>query len=73
MKPPPPSNNNRDLVKYAGMGAQFLAAIGIAVFIGLQLDKWLHLSPVFTLVLPLVILCGMFYKIYRETSRKKEK
>jgi F0F1-type ATP synthase assembly protein I len=71
-KPPPPNNNNRDLQRYAGMGAQMLAALGIGVFLGLQGDKWLHTSPLLACILPLLILSGMFYKIYRETSRKNK-
>jgi F0F1-type ATP synthase assembly protein I len=67
----PSTNYKKDLLRYAGLGSQLLAGIGIAVFIGLKADQWLHTSPLFASVLPLLTLTGMFYKLARETSRKK--
>ncbi len=58
-------------MRYASLGSQLIAAIGLAVFVGLQADKWLHASPVFACVLPLLTLSAIFYKIYRETKRNK--
>jgi len=58
-------------MRYASLGTQLLAAIALSVFIGLKTDKWLHTSPLFACVLPLLILSAIFYKLYRETSRKK--
>ncbi len=57
-------------MRYAALGSQLLAAIAIGVFVGLKLDKWLHSSPLIAAVLPLLILSLIFYKLYRETSRK---
>lgn len=67
-----PPSNNKDLVRYASLGTQMLVAIGLAVFLGLQGDKWLKTSPLLACVLPLLTLAGLFYKIYRETSRGKK-
>jgi F0F1-type ATP synthase assembly protein I len=70
---PSPSNNNsnKDLLRYAGLGSQLLAAIGLAVFAGLKADQWLRTSPVFACVLPLLALGAMFYKLMRETGKPK--
>jgi len=57
-------------MRYAGMGTQFLVAIGLGVFAGLRADKWLHTTPLLACVLPLLILSALFYRLYRETSRK---
>lgn len=68
-----PSNknrNNRDVYRYAGLGAQLLAAIGLGVFLGLKADQWLHTSPLFACVLPLLVLGAIFYKLIRETGNK---
>lgn len=65
-------NRNRDILRYAGLGTQMLAAIGIAVFFGLKLDHWLQTSPLMACVLPLLALFGMFYKLVRETGNKKK-
>jgi len=67
---PPSNDNNRDLVRYASLGTQMLAAIGLAVFAGLKLDKWLHTLPLLACVLPLLTLVSIFYKLMRETARK---
>ena len=58
-------------MRYASLGTQLLAAVGLAVFVGLQADRWLHVSPLFACVLPLLTLSAIFYRLYRETSRKK--
>jgi F0F1-type ATP synthase assembly protein I len=67
----PSPNNNKDLLRYAGLGTQLLAAIGLAVFAGLKADKWIHTSPVFACALPLLALGAMFYKLVRETGKPK--
>ena len=62
------SNNQQFLMKYAGLGAQLLAGIGVAVFAGLKADRWLRTLPLFSCVLPLLVLCAVFYKLFRETK-----
>lgn len=58
-------------MRYASLGTQLLVAIGLAVFMGLKLDKWLNTLPLFSCVLPLLVLSAIFYKLFRETSRRK--
>ena len=67
-----PTYNNKELLRYAGLGTQLLVAIGISLFAGMKLDKWLHASPLFTVALPLLILIGIFYKLVRETGKPKK-
>ena len=70
MKQPSPSrNNNQELLRYAGLGTQIMAALGLAVFAGIKVDKWLHTFPLLACVLPLIVLSAVFYKLFRETSR----
>lgn len=65
-------NNNRDLLKYAGLATQLFLALGLSVFIGIKLDEWLKLSfPVLVWVLPLLILVSLLYKLINETNKKK--
>ena len=62
-----------DLLRYASMGTQIFVALGLAVFVGLKIDKWLKISaPLLVLVLPVVVLVGIIYKIVRETSKQKD-
>jgi hypothetical protein len=69
---PLPNKNKRELYRYASLGTQILAALAIAVFIGLKTDGWLHTMPLFSCVLPLLVLTGIFYKLYRDTSRRNK-
>ena len=63
---------NKELLRYAGLATQFLAALGVAIFIGIKVDRALQLSfPITTILLPLAILMGMFYKIYKDSSKLK--
>jgi F0F1-type ATP synthase assembly protein I len=66
-----PTDNNSSSLRYAGLGAQFLVAIGAGVFAGLKLDYWLHTLPLFSVALPLLILIGIFYKLVKQTSKRK--
>ena len=70
-KKSPSPNSNRLLLRYAGLGAQLLAAIGISVFVGIKSDEWLNSSPLMTCALPLLVLGVTFYKLIRETGNKK--
>jgi hypothetical protein len=66
-----PSNNNKDLMRYAGLATQMLVSLGIAVFIGLRADKWLKLSfPILSWVLPLLVMAAIIYQIIKETGPK---
>ena len=65
-------NNNKDLLKYAGLATQLFLALGLSVFIGIRLDRWMNLSfPVSVWVLPLLILVSLMYKLISETNKKK--
>ena len=65
-----PSNSNKQfLLKYASLGTQLVAAIGLSVFVGLKADKWLKTLPLFACVLPLLTLIAIFYKLMRETEK----
>jgi len=62
---------NSDLLKYAGMGMQFLASIALGIFIGLKADKWLNFSfPLLVWLMPLLIIIGLTIKIIKDTSKK---
>ena len=56
-------------MRYAGLATQMLVSLGIAVFIGLKADKWMKLSfPILVWLLPLLILTGIMYKIFKDTG-----
>ena len=70
---PSPNSNKQFFIKFASLGSQLLAALAIAVFVGLKLDKWLKVLPLFSISLPLLTLMAIFYKIMRDTRSKNEK
>lgn len=61
----------RLLLQYAGFATQLVVSLGIGVFIGYWIDKKLAIAvPVFTWLLPLLILIVLFLKVIRDTSKK---
>jgi hypothetical protein len=69
---PKQTNASNDLMRYAGLGAQILVSIGIAVFAGLKTDQWLRMPfPLLVWLLPLLVVSLMIYKLIKETSKKK--
>jgi F0F1-type ATP synthase assembly protein I len=64
-------NGKRLLMQYAGLATQLVVSLGVGVFIGFWIDKKASLPvPIFTWLLPLIILIALFIKIFRDTSRK---
>lgn len=62
-----------DLLRYAGLGGQIFAALGIAVFAGYKADVWLKVPlPLLVWILPFIVLCMMIYKLIKETSKRKK-
>jgi len=67
------NKNYSDLLRYASMGTQIFVALGLAVFVGLKVDRWLKISaPLLVLILPVIVLVGIIYKIVKETSKQKD-
>ena len=67
------NNSNKELLQYAGLGAQILVALGLAVFFGLKGDEWLKIPvPILAWLLPLLVLAGIFYGIYKKTTKQKD-
>lgn len=65
-------SNNNILWRYAGMGAQILVSLGLALFIGLKLDAWIRTPfPLLVWVLPLLVIIGMIIKTIKDTSKPK--
>jgi putative effector of murein hydrolase LrgA (UPF0299 family) len=64
--------DNKILWKYAGLATQFLIGIGLFVFIGMKIDKWLKINvPVAVWVLPLLLIVAIIIKIIKDTAQKK--
>jgi hypothetical protein len=72
MSNPKPQQDNRLLLKYAGLTMQVMVALALAIFGGLKLDKWLGFkTPLLVWVLPLLVIVAMIWQIINDTSKKK--
>jgi branched-subunit amino acid permease len=61
-------------MRYAGLGAQFFVSLGLAVFAGYKIDKWIHISiPLLVWLFPFIVLCVMIYNLIKETSKRNNK
>jgi hypothetical protein len=64
-------DGRRLLLQYAGFATQLVVGLGIGVYAGYWLDKKIGGSvPVFTWLLPLLILLILFWKVMKDTSKK---
>jgi TctA family transporter len=73
MKSSPPPDNRRELLRYAGLSTEVFASVGLSIFIGVKVDKWIHLSfPVFSCTLPLVVIVVLIVKLIKETSKRQD-
>ena len=71
-KLPIKKNENKLLLKYAGLATQLFVALGLAVYVGIKIDSWMALkNPIFVWVLPLIVISAIIYKIIKDTSPKK--
>lgn len=62
---------DKNLLKYAGLATQIIAALGVAFFIGYKIDRVIGWRmPWLMLLLPLLALIGLFWNIYRDTKKK---
>jgi membrane protein DedA with SNARE-associated domain len=64
-------DGKRLLFQYAGFATQVVVSLGAGVLIGYWVDKKTNIPvPIFTWLLPLLILIVLFWKVIKDTSRK---
>ena len=60
------------VMRYFTFAWQLIAGLGLSVYLGIVIDKWLHTSlPLAVWILPLLVLTGMMIKVIQDTSTKK--
>lgn len=65
------NQGTKSYLQYSVMAFEMLAVIGLGVFIGVKLDKWLDLKfPVFTIVLGLLFLGISMFRIVKSLNAK---
>jgi hypothetical protein len=62
--------NNKILWQYAGLATQLLIGLGCMLWLGRWLDNFfVWKGPYLVWILPLVLLLGIFVKVFRDTSK----
>jgi hypothetical protein len=65
-------DDKKNYMRYASMGTQMMLTIGLGVFAGVKLDKWLGLKfPIFTVVLSLASVFAAIYLAVKDLLKKK--
>ncbi len=65
------NDSNKILLRYAGLGFQFMVGIGLAVFAGIKADEWLNMGfPLLVWLIPLLIIIGVIIKTTVDTGKK---
>jgi Na+/glutamate symporter len=65
------NKKNTSLLKYAGLATQFFVGIGLCVFGGTYLDKWMKFTiPIAAWILPLLFIIAVIIRIIKDTSPK---
>lgn len=75
---PEPTNKKKDspihqYAVYTNLAFEMGAVIALGVFGGIQLDKWLNVSPLFTVVCSLAGIAISLYLIIRSTTKLQKK
>ena len=67
-----PKSNKQLLLQYSGLAFQLLASIGLAIYAGDYIDKWIKTKfPLFLWLLPLAVIIAMIVKAIKDTSKKQ--
>ena len=62
---------NHELLKYGGLATQIIVTLGVTIFIGIKIDKQTNLNfPIATISLPLLVLISIFWKVYKDSTKK---
>ena len=68
-----PGGNRRELYRYASLSGQVAVSVGVAIFLGVKADKWVHPPfPLFSWALPLLVIVVLIVKLVKESSGKND-
>jgi len=70
MDTPKQSGNS---MKYASLATQWMVMLGVAVWAGYKIDKWLNWKfPLFLILFPLISLSVSLWQIIKESNKPKK-
>ncbi|MDX9883667.1 MAG: AtpZ/AtpI family protein [Prolixibacteraceae bacterium] len=63
-QPKKPDPGIHNFLRYSSLGFEMLGIIGILIFLGIKIDEWLELEPVFTIILAIFsVFAALFYAL----------
>ena len=62
---------DNNMMRYASLATQWMAMLGLGVWLGYKLDKYLGTTPVFLILFPLTALFVSLWGIIKEVNKKK--
>lgn len=66
------AGNNNNMMRYAGLATQWMVMMGLGVWLGYKLDKYLGWSvPLFLILFPLISLTVSLWQLIKEFNKKK--
>lgn len=61
-----------NMMRYAGLATQWMVMMGLGVWLGYKLDKYLNWKvPVFLILFPLISLTVSLWQLIKEFNKKK--
>jgi len=58
---------------YAGLATQWMAMLGVSVWAGYKIDKWINWKfPLFLILFPLISLSVSLWQIIKDSSKTKK-
>ena len=67
------SDGRRQLMRYAGLSTEVAASVGVSVWLGIKVDKWLKVSfPIFSWALPLLVIVLLLVQLIKASSGGKK-
>jgi Mn2+/Fe2+ NRAMP family transporter len=68
-----PPDSSKVWIRYIGLGTQWMAAIGVSLWLGIKLDQWLNLStPLLVWALPLLVITFSIFKLIKDTNKNSD-
>lgn len=67
------NNKNKDFMRYAGLGSQMMATLGVMTWLGWYLDKKTSWNfPLFIIILPLIGLIIALWQLIKAFNKPKK-
>ena len=65
-------DRNISVMRYAGLATQWLVMLGLAVWIGLELDERMSIPALFVIILPVVALGLSLWQLIRSLNKPQK-